>query len=168
MKRKRRSWKGLLLLALLLCGILVGWKCLAPVQKPVTLASVKAQQTKTAVKELKDVELASHFALLVRLRDGEVLLDRGASSTIYPASLTKIMTAVVALEHLKDFNQTVTLPVDIFQQLKSTGASVAGFQPGESVPVRDLLYGLLLPSGADAALALAQAVCGGSRSLYSL
>jgi D-alanyl-D-alanine carboxypeptidase len=77
-----------------------------------------------------------------------------------PASLTKMMTAVVAREHLPDVNTPVTVGVSGSHMARTTGSSIMGLEPGMRVTVQDMLYGLMLPSGNDAAVALAQASTG--------
>ncbi len=74
--------------------------------------------------------------------------------------MTKIMTAIVALEAFSDLDGEITLSDDIFYALDGQDATQAGFRPGESVRVRDLVYGAMLPSGAECCLALADAVSG--------
>jgi D-alanyl-D-alanine carboxypeptidase (penicillin-binding protein 5/6) len=92
------------------------------------------------------------------LEDGRVLLDIESQAQIFPASLTKIMTALVALEELADYEETITLNSTLFHAL--TDASKAGFLPGEEVRGLDLLYGLMLPSGAECAVGLAEHIAG--------
>ena len=72
--------------------------------------------------------------------------------------LTKMMTVLLAAEALPDLDTPVTLPEDIFPALYKADASMAGFQPGEMVTVRDLLYGAMLPSGAACSLPVPSAV----------
>lgn len=74
--------------------------------------------------------------------------------------MTKIMTAIVALEAFSDLDHEITLSENIFYALDGQDATQAGFQPGESVRVRDLVYGVMLPSGAECCLALADEVSG--------
>lgn len=62
----------------------------------------------------------------------------------------------------------MTLPEDIFPELRAEGASMAGFQPGETATVRDLLYGALLPSGAECCEALAREVSGSEEAFVEL
>src|SRR5699024_52983 len=97
-------------------------------------------------------------AVLVDAGTGQVLGGRNENQRVYPASLTKIMTVLVGLEHIEDLNGTASVPADIYQGLYEEGASMAGFQPGETVTYRDLLYGALLPSGAECCLTLAQKI----------
>lgn len=108
--------------------------------------------------------LNSRYALLLRLSDGQVLMSKHSGEKAYPASLTKIMTVLVALENLPGKEKPCTLPDGIFPPLYDEGASMAGFLPGETVRTKDLLYGALLPSGADAAVALAYEVSGSEAS----
>ena len=87
---------------------------------------------------------------------------------IYPASLTKVMTAVVAIENLKDLQQEITLDPDIFPELYARDAARAGFEPGERVRAIDLIYGALLPSGAECCIGLAEAVSGSEEAFVAL
>lgn len=91
---------------------------------------------------------------------GEVLYEKDSSKEISVASLTKIMTASVALDLIDNLDTKVVLTANDFKGLVEQNASVAGFSVGEEVTYRDLLYGLILPSGADAALALANHLTG--------
>ena len=104
--------------------------------------------------------LVSPYAILVDADSGEAVAEKKADVSIYPASMTKVMTALLALEANPDLEQPVTLPEDIFPELRAEGASMAGFRPGETATVRDLLYGALLPSGAECCEALAREVSG--------
>lgn len=93
---------------------------------------------------------------------GMPLYQKNAEERRYPASTTKIMTALVVLDNVQDLNQKVTVLPEDFNGIPPDG-SMAGFVVGEEVPVIDLLYGLMLPSGNEAANTLARFV-GGSVS----
>ena len=82
--------------------------------------------------------LNSPHAILLRADSGEVLAEKDADSTIYPASMTKMMTALLAIEANPDLDTPVTLPEEIFPALQAQNASLAGFQAGETATVRDL------------------------------
>lgn len=105
-------------------------------------------------------EIKSEYAILINLDEDKVLYEKNSQEKTPMASLTKIMTAIVALENITDINETVTLKNEDFIGLASANAAVAGFRVGENVTYKDLLYGLLLPSGADAANALTRNVSG--------
>ncbi len=101
--------------------------------------------------------IQSQYALLVNRETGRVLYQRKANQKMYPASLTKIMTVLVAIEKLDEEEMTV---ISDFTDLYESGAALAGFLPGETVRAIDLLYGTMLSSGAEAAESLAQNICG--------
>lgn len=112
--------------------------------------------------------LYSPYAILIRMDDSKVLMAKNSEERIYPASLTKIMTAIVAIENLHDLNKQITLDKGIFKSLQGEDASVAGFLPGEEVSAIDLLYGTMLPSGAECSLGLANAVAGSEKGFVKL
>lgn len=101
-----------------------------------------------------------------------VIYDRNSKSAIYGkdenkqtamASTTKIMTATVVLETCKDLNEVVTISA----KAAGTGGSTLGIHKGDKITVNDLLYGLLLRSGNDTAVALAEYI-GGSVEEFSV
>jgi D-alanyl-D-alanine carboxypeptidase (penicillin-binding protein 5/6) len=96
-------------------------------------------------------------AVVMDEASGAVLFERDADVSLAPASLTKIATAVVALELGGDLDRRVTVDVD---SRAMPGSTVMGLLPGDEFTLRDLLYGLMLPSGNDAALAIGRAVSG--------
>jgi serine-type D-Ala-D-Ala carboxypeptidase (penicillin-binding protein 5/6) len=98
----------------------------------------------------------AHAAIVIDEASGAILFEKNAHHALPPASLTKITTAIIAITRL-DLNQWIEVDVDSH---KMRGSSVMGLRPGDRFQVRDLLYGLMLPSGNDAALALARAVSG--------
>ena len=111
---------------------------------------------------------SSRHALLMDARTGQVLARKRSGEDAAPASLTKMMTVLLAAEALPDLDTPVTLPEDIFPALYKADASMAGFQPGETVTVRDLLYGAMLPSGAECCEALARQVSGSEEAFVAL
>lgn len=114
------------------------------------------------------LDLSSQQALLIRLEDGEVLLDINREQKIYPASLTKIMTAIIAIEYLSDMEELVFLEEEIFSYLYIADASMAGFWPNESVQAVDLLYGVILSSGAECSVGLAMHISGSESNFVEL
>ncbi len=94
--------------------------------------------------------------VLIDARDGDVIAAKAAERPLPIASTTKLMTAYLALKNLKP-NQTVTAAP--YRPIASTEI-LLGLHPGEKIKVRDLLYGLLVPSANDAAQTLAVAVAG--------
>ena len=112
--------------------------------------------------------LYSPYAVLVDMESGNVLAEQNSTERMYPASLTKIMTALIAIEETEDMEQTTTLPSDIFPSLYEENASLAGFQPGETVTWKDLLYGVMLPSGAECCLTFARQIAGSEGAFVDL
>ena len=100
-------------------------------------------------------ELHSPNAILVSLDDRKILINKNADQKIYPASMTKIMTAILAIEKSPNLQEKVTLPKPIFDKMYAQEASMAGFVPNEQVSEMDLLYGAILPSGAECCAGLA-------------
>ncbi len=90
---------------------------------------------------------------LYNWNDHKIIYEQNSDEKISIASLTKIMTALVAMEHFDNLNEVVTVPSGAFYNV--SGYAEAGFKVGDKVTIKDLLYGTLLPSGADAAQALA-------------
>lgn len=93
------------------------------------------------LKELDVTGVNSSNVVLMDVKSGRVIGDLNGEERIYPASMTKIMTAIVALEAFSDLDGEITLSDDIFYALDGQDATQAGFRPGESVRVRDLVYG---------------------------
>jgi D-alanyl-D-alanine carboxypeptidase len=89
---------------------------------------------------------------------GLLLYGRAPHSRQAVASTTKIATAMVTLAHVQSLDATVRVSVDGWAMAAADGSSVMGLQPGQRVTIRTLLYGLLLPSGNDAAEQLARSV----------
>ena len=114
-----------------------------------------------------DLNISSQNAILYNLDTGEVLYEKQADEQKSIASLTKIMTALVTLESVDDLNQQVVLENEDFKGLAEANAVTAGFTKGEVVTYKDLLYGLLLPSGADAAKALARNISGSEQKFIN-
>lgn len=102
-----------------------------------------------------DLELYSENALLIDLESNTIIAQKNADARIYPASMTKVMTVLVAAEQITDWDATFTMTQSIIDPLFLADASMAGFVHGEEVSMMDLLYGAVLPSGAEATEALA-------------
>lgn len=112
--------------------------------------------------------LHSPNAVLLDAESKEILAELDGGRRIYPASLTKLMTAMIAVEQIRDMDGTMVLPSDYFSELYAENASMAGFLPGERVTFRNLLYGILLPSGAECCLAFAREIAGSEEAFVRL
>lgn len=105
-------------------------------------------------------DVLSNHAILIDLDSNTIIAQKGAYDRINPASMTKILTVLVAAEHIDDLEDTFTITREITDYSYRNDCSAAGFEDGETVTVKDLLYGTILPSGADAAAGLAYYVSG--------
>ena len=108
----------------------------------------------------REPEIYSDKAILVDVQLGKLLYSKQPDEQCYPASLTKMMTVLLAVEMIDDLQLRWALPEDVFYGLEEENASMAGFLPGEQVKLEDLVYGAMLPSGAEAARGLAWYLCG--------
>ena len=113
-------------------------------------------------------QVVSEHAILVDLNTNSVVAGRDFQSQIYPASMTKIMTVLVAAEHVTDLEDKFTITPEINYFSYKNDCSAVGFADNEVVTVKDLLYGTILPSGADAAAGLATYVAGDMDSFVEM
>jgi D-alanyl-D-alanine carboxypeptidase len=102
--------------------------------------------------------ITAHAAVVLDAETGRVLYGLDEHRRRSPASTTKIMTAILALEN-RPLDDSVVAESNAVT-MSAAGSSVMGLMPGTQVSMRDLLYGLMLPSGNDAALDIARAVDG--------
>ncbi len=142
----------------------------APHPHPAIKATVKAPArsrygSEPAARQLAvRLKLALRSGLLFDVNTGRVLWQRGPEQPLPIASLTKMMTALVVAAHARP-----AAPVLITRAALHYSGSGVGLLPlGKRVPVRTLLYGLLLPSGNDAAIALARHVAGTETKFIAL
>ena len=112
--------------------------------------------------------LNSEYAILVSLSDNIAIASKKSDQKMYPASMTKIMTVIVACENITDMNETITITKEIRYPLDNMGASVARFKLDEPVSLLDLIYGAWLPSGADATAALAIKIAGSEEEFVKM
>ena len=115
-------------------------------------------------------EVISTHALLVDTSKNEIVAAKGAFDRISPASMTKVLTVLVAAEHLtpEQLDDTFTMTLEITDYAYVNDCSSVGFLNEEVVTVRDLLYGTILPSGGDAAVGLAVYIAGSHEAFVEL
>ena len=121
---------------------------------------VNCPYTDSSTRQFEEGLLSSDYAILIDAQTGLVLAERNGFARINPASMTKIMTLIVAVEKIEKLEQTFTVTHEILAPLYRESATMAGFVEGEQVQMIDLLYGAILPSGADATVSLGMALCG--------
>ncbi len=122
--------------------------------------------TNSIVKNPDSLKKSLHStnAVLIDVNGASVLMDKSAGQKIYPASMTKIMTAILTIENVTNLQEKVTVNKATIDEMNSLGASMAGFEAGEQVSVLDLLYGAILPSGAECCATLADHLAGSEES----
>ena len=96
-------------------------------------------------------------AVIYDLTDDKALYELNANQKASVASLTKILTVITAIENIKDFNTKITYTKEM-QNLVRYDTSRAGLKIDDEITLKDLLYATILPSGADAAIALALSI----------
>lgn len=105
--------------------------------------------------------ISSNTVYLVNADTGAVIYEKNADAKVYPASITKLMTALLTMQKYGNALDTVvTVSKDDITPLSGTDSSVLGLKTGEQITVRQLLYGLLVKSGNDCAMVLAHNVGG--------
>lgn len=100
------------------------------------------------------------------LATGDVVYAKNLYERLYPASTTKILTAYITLKYCDDLDVYVTVSENAVKQ--ASDSSVCNLKAGDIVKLRDLLYGLMLRSGNDAAVAIAEHISGDEESFASL
>ena len=122
--------------------------------------------TNAATKDENLPMLYCNNNILMDAETGNVLFEKNGYSKIYPASTTKVLTAILVLENLSLEEKVVASQKAI--NSVPIGSSVMGIKQGEIFSVENLLYGLILPSGNDAAIVLAEAVSGNVDNFVTL
>ena len=112
--------------------------------------------------------VASTYAILIDEQTNEIVVGKNEKTIINPASMTKVLTVLVAAEHVSDLDDTFTITTDITDYAYVNDCSSVGFVPDEEVTIRDLFYGTVLPSGGDAAVALATYVAGSQEAFVDM
>ncbi len=144
----KRTFRKLLSLACLIC-----------------IALTVSIQTAGAISYPNDVKTTSKSIFLVNMDSDQVVFEKNADEKKYPASTTKIMTYIVAYEHIDDIDNTkIEIKQSVLDELEGTGSSLANVAEhvGEKMSAIDLLYSMMVPSGNDAAMVLADYVGNGN------
>lgn len=109
----------------------------------------------------------SQAVYMVNNESGMVIYEKNADTPLYPASLVKVMTALLAIENCSDLEGTVaTAPYWVFDELYGQNASNADIRPGEEVRMIDLLYALMLRSACEAAGIIADQIANGDEAAF--
>ena len=143
-----------------------------PVTEPAAEpAAEKKQYSAKTTAETKTMngEVFSNYGIFIDLETDTVLAERNSSAVINPASMTKILTILTAAEALREerLDEAVTVSKEATEYSFVNECINAGFEAGETVTVRDLFYGTILPSGGEAAAELAVFTSGSMEEFVS-
>jgi len=141
-------------LSIRVCGLLAGTALAA--SAALGAAAPAARASVSSVSATGPSGVAAWSAAVENAATGKLLWSRGLNTERPMASITKVMTAylVIRAGHL---DRKITIPAAVTGYVRAHNASSAGLRPGDRLTARQLLYALLLPSGADAAYTLAKA-----------
>ena len=133
-------------------------------------AEVYTFQTTDATKGIYSDKVISTHGILIDESTNTIIAQKGAKERISPASMTKVLTILVAAEQISEeqLDDTFTMTIDITDYSYVNDCSNVGFLVDEKVPVRDLFYGTILPSGGDAAVGLATYVAGSHEAFVDM
>ena len=119
-------------------------------------------------QDVKSIEgIASQHAILVSLDSYTAIAQKGADERIYPASMFKVMSLLVACERVTNLTDTVTVTAEIAQFAEETGGSGVGLKVGEELTVKDLLYLTSYKSDTIAVISLANYLAGDEATFVS-
>lgn len=113
-------------------------------------------------------QIESQNAILIDAESNTVLVRRNADKKIYPASMTKVMTVLTVAENIDSIDGTFKMTSAIIDPLYLDGLTLAGFAPNEEVKIIDMIYGMVLESGAEASVGLAVYVAGSEENFVEL
>ncbi|GLB25839.1 hypothetical protein LXJ15735_20800 [Lacrimispora xylanolytica] len=170
MKRKALVMSGILSVAILLTGCSGLRKLDNPYvfseRTALYAAGSKADKSDTFAQNLcvipedvasQDSKVTAEAAAVFDLTKGSVIFAKNPFERMYPASITKTMTALVALKY---GNLSDEITVTNAAVITEPGSSLSGIKPGDKLTLEQLLYGLMLPSGNDAGAAIAEHIAG--------
>lgn len=122
----------------------------------VAIAAAALLSPAAAVTYEPDFDILSEAVYLENLDTGTIIYEKNADRQVYPASITKVMTALLVLENVKDLDaETAEYPLVIQNLLYGTNASLGGLVVGERLTIRKLLYSTLVQSANESAMILA-------------
>ena len=118
-------------------------------------------------KTTKNISITAESSFIFDITEEKVLYADNVYQKVYPASVTKILTALVVLEECENLSETVTISYQA-ANITEPGAKKCGFKEGDQILLRDLLYSFLVFSGNDAGIALAEYVAGSESAFANL
>ena len=152
--------KGVIWVKRWICGILAALMLVAAA--PLSFAEPATDDEMQSVPEV-----AAQSVVLMSLDTGAIIYEKNANERIHPASTTKIMTLIVALENCKDMDASVTVS-DTYDDDLVVGSTSINLKEGEQIALTDLLYAVAVSSANDAANVLAEHIGGSVENFISM
>ncbi len=118
------------------------------------------------ISYFNDFKFKTESILFYNVNSDSILYEKNANQRRSPASITKIMTYIIVFENVKDKNERVKVKKEVLNSISGTQSSLAGLKTDEDYSVSELLVGMMVPSGNDAALVLADYTFGGNIGLF--
>lgn len=138
------------------------------ITEPILSSTERFQSMLTEETMTLGEDVFSTYAVILDEETGEIMAHREGMTRMNPASMTKILTILVAAEQNPNLDDTVAITRDITDYSFVNDCSVVGYSENEIVSVRELFFGTILPSGADAAAALAIYTAGSMEAFVDL
>ena len=110
------------------------------------------------------IDITAEAAIIMDYDSGKILWEKNSSEKLYPASITKIMTGIVAIENITDLNEIVKIP----RNASGTNSSFFPFKIGDRISIMDLLKAALINSNNNATIAIAEYVSGSESDFVKL
>ena len=159
-------------MAAIFLALILIFTCSAPVYATADVADTEATTEHPETTEYPDdpsraPDLVCNAAIVMDAATGQVLYEKNAYEKKYPASITKIITTLIALEHDLNFNETITMSENAIWGIERDSTNI-GLDVGEKVTVGDLLYATMVKSANECAYALAELVAGDVTSFADL
>lgn len=175
MHLNKSGWIGRTLLSALLCFFIFMQTGITAYCEPVTLDEFleAAEQRKTLPIQSNDIEnwptgpsIGAESAIVMEANTGVILYSKNIDEKLYPASTTKLMTCLIAADHCK-MDEIVTFSHNAVFSIEQ-GSSNIGIDAGQSMPMEECLYGILVASANEVANAVAEHVAGSTEAFTAL
>lgn len=136
----------------------------------ISTGEVYSFETTSETTAIYNEEIISSNVILIDENTDTIIASKGAKERISPASMTKVLTILVAAEHITEeqLEDTFVMTREITDYGYVNDCSAVGFLDGEKVKVKDMFYGTILPSGSDAAVGLATYVAGSHEAFVEM
>jgi len=125
-------------------------------------------QSQIKTKSLSELSIATDTYILTDFQSGQTLVSQNSSKRVEPASLTKMMTAQIVFSALRQKRISLKQIVPVSKKAWRAEGSRMFIEPGKAVTIEELINGLIVQSGNDASIALAEAIAGSEENFVNL